>query len=40
MARGLTYLLREMSTRNPPGEDNAQPARKVDNLIAISKPIA
>jgi hypothetical protein len=38
MAPGLTQLLTEMSTRKLPGE-KGRPARKADNLTAISEPI-
>jgi hypothetical protein len=37
MALGSTELLREMSIRNLPG-GKGRPARKADNLIAISEP--
>jgi hypothetical protein len=38
MALGSIQSLTEMSTRNLPG-GKGRPARKPDNLIAISKPI-
>jgi hypothetical protein len=38
VALGSTQLLTEMSTRNPPGA-KGRPARKADNLTAISEPI-
>jgi hypothetical protein len=38
MALGSTQSLTEMSTRNLAG-DKGRPARKVDSLAAISKPI-
>jgi hypothetical protein len=38
MTLGSTQPLTEMSTRNLPG-DKGWPARKADNLTAISEPI-
>jgi hypothetical protein len=38
MALGSTQPLTEMSTRNTPG-GKERPARKADNLTAISEPI-
>jgi hypothetical protein len=38
VALGSTQPLREMSTRNLPG-GKGWPARKADNLTAISEPI-
>jgi hypothetical protein len=38
MALGSTQSLTEMSTRNLPG-GNGRPARKANNLTAISEPI-
>jgi hypothetical protein len=38
MALGSTQPVTEMSTRNLPG-GKGRPARKADNLIAISEPI-
>jgi hypothetical protein len=38
IALGCTQLLTEMSTRNLPGNEG-RPARKADNLTAISEPI-
>jgi hypothetical protein len=38
MALGLTQPLTQMSTRNIPG-GKGRPARKADNLTAISEPV-
>jgi hypothetical protein len=38
MALGSTQLVTEMSTVNLPGAEG-RPARKADNLTAISEPI-
>jgi hypothetical protein len=40
MALGLTQLLTEMSTRNIPGGKVRQPARKANNLTAISEQLS
>jgi hypothetical protein len=39
MALGTTQSLTEMSTRNLPGGGKRRPARKADNLTAISELI-
>jgi hypothetical protein len=39
MALGLTDTLTEMSTRKIFPGSRAQPARKADNLTAVSEPI-
>jgi hypothetical protein len=38
MALGSTQLVTQMSTRDIPG-GRGTPARKVDNLTAVSEPI-
>jgi hypothetical protein len=38
MALGSTQPLTEMSTKNLPGEGEARPARKADNLTSICEP--